>query len=97
MAAVHGLLLKLLQAGCGNGVLFPAKWENACLQFVQASSDVIGNDKNPMKIASIFACHIKSCAALMRLYKQDEPTSASEAGLHPFPKTGGLEETYVGQ
>ena len=77
-------------------MLFPAKWENACLQFVQASSDVIGNDKSPRKIASVFACHIQSCAALMRLYKQEESKAASEVGLRPYPKTGAYRKRMSG-
>ena len=77
-------------------MLFPAKWENACLQFVQASSDVIGNDKSPRKIASVFACHIQSCVALMRLYKQEESKAASEVGLRPYPKTGAYRKRMSG-
>ena len=81
------LLRRLLEGGLENCVVFPAKWEAACVSFA-GQINIMKKSGDCRHAGATFATHAYNCLAILRVFVQEDMKSIIVDMTRRHPKTG---------
>ena len=84
---LHELLGIMLDTGLQNCVVYPAKWEAACISFA-GKKGIMSRAQDCRHLGASFATHSYSCLSLLRIYVQEDSRCSLSMASRKHPKTG---------
>ena len=96
VAQLRKLVSILIQDGCKNAVVFPARLESACCAFAGLPGVTTSCKISIRVLASAFSVHLQSVLALIRNYAQEEAklaASAPSSSSARHPKSGAVRKS----